>query len=204
MHHAYLLVGEDDICLAYIKKHEPVFNSGADSATYRYQRFGIGDARTLTHEASLSPLQEPYRVFILILESITIEAQNALLKLLEEPHQKVRFYIIVPNEDILLSTLRSRLHQLSAVTQDVHITKEATDFLTCSYAERLSLVAERTKEADTEWMQHLLSGLELWAEKENDSDAMKVIIDVRTYERDRSASKKMLLEQLALSLSVDS
>lgn len=199
MHHAYLLVGSREECLACIAEEDKA--EGPDVLVYTHEQFGIDEARRLRYEATLRPVVRPYRTFILLLGTMTIEAQNALLKLFEEPHETVRFYLQVEKGDQLLPTLRSRLMTISEGKVREDITEEARIFLKSSYADRLTLVAERTQKKNLAWIGELLDGIELWAHKKQDREALDAILFVRRYEGRRGASHKMLLEYLALSLS---
>jgi hypothetical protein len=70
----------------------------------------IETVRDVQMEAHLIPNQAPGRVFILnAADLITPEAQNALLKVTEEPPKGVRFIFTLENSHNLLPTLRSRL-----------------------------------------------------------------------------------------------
>ncbi|MEK7134022.1 MAG: hypothetical protein AAB804_03045 [Patescibacteria group bacterium] len=74
-----------------------------------YRTFGVDEARSLRERASLRPVHDR-RVFIVVTPNMTNEAQNALLKTLEEPPANALFFFIVPAPETLLSTLRSRAH----------------------------------------------------------------------------------------------
>ena len=73
------------------------------------------------------------RLFILHdFDKATNEAQNALLKVLEEPSPRTYFVLVTPHPEILLATLRSRL---SEIVSSVDTAKtDATDFLKASPA----------------------------------------------------------------------
>ncbi|RDU65744.1 DNA polymerase III subunit delta' [Helicobacter equorum] len=70
--------------------------------------FRIDDAREVIAQSYLASDRE--RFLILMAPSYSIEAQNALLKILEEPPQNVHFVLIVPSKNALLPTILSRLH----------------------------------------------------------------------------------------------
>jgi DNA polymerase-3 subunit delta' len=72
---------------------------------------GIDAVRTLEHFFSLKvPGRSVYNRIVIIeqAQSLTIEAQNALLKLLEEPPMGTIIILTVDNEQNLLPTIRSR------------------------------------------------------------------------------------------------
>lgn len=74
---------------------------------------GIDDIRLLTHNLSLAPRQSPVMVGIIEhAELMTIEAQNALLKTLEEPSPKVRIILKSQQTTMLLPTVVSRCQMI--------------------------------------------------------------------------------------------
>lgn len=74
----------------------------------------IAQVRTLISHLSRKPFQSPVSVAILPEANLaTIEAQNALLKTLEEPSPSSRIILTAPNKDILLPTVVSRCHELT-------------------------------------------------------------------------------------------
>jgi len=74
---------------------------------------GIDDIRLLTHTLSLSPRYSPYVIGVIDhAESLTEEAQNALLKTLEEPPPKARIFLSTPTYSSLLPTIISRCQMI--------------------------------------------------------------------------------------------
>ncbi len=72
--------------------------------------FHIEDIRRLRQHAGILPNQADKRVFILEnCENMTTAAQNALLKVLEEPPSYVMFILTAQNRNALLSTILSRV-----------------------------------------------------------------------------------------------
>ena len=72
--------------------------------------FHIDVVRTLREDAYVLPNEAPVKVFILCdVQSMTDQAQNALLKLLEEPPAHVRLILTCENRSQVLETVRSRL-----------------------------------------------------------------------------------------------
>jgi hypothetical protein len=175
--------------------------AGADVFFLDAPRFGINEARTLKGMAFRKPVERDYRTFILTFSTITTEAQNALLKLFEEPPSTARFHIIVPREDILISTLRSRVafHDMPTASR---ATTVALQFLQSSYRDRLETIAARAKAADMAWMEAVVNGSEVYFEEQGAYAPLKEIAFVRSYFHASGASKKMLLEHLALTLPV--
>lgn len=69
--------------------------------------FKIEDAKEVISEAYKSESQT--KTLILGAKSFTIPAQNALLKILEEPPLNIEFILLAPNKSTFLPTVRSRL-----------------------------------------------------------------------------------------------
>lgn len=69
--------------------------------------FKIEDAKEVISEAYKSESQ--MKTLILGAKSFTIPAQNALLKILEEPPPNIVFLLLAPNKSTFLPTVRSRL-----------------------------------------------------------------------------------------------
>lgn len=75
----------------------------------REREIGIQRVRELQRMAALSPMEGPWRVFIVDgAECLSPEATNALLKVLEEPPSGVIFLLLTSQEETLPLTLRSR------------------------------------------------------------------------------------------------
>lgn len=198
-HHALLFVGtfEDALGLLPSEIHVP----STDVRHVLVSAFGVDDARMLSEEASRTPLAGKTRSFVVSLRTATIEAQNALLKTLEEPAKTSRFYFIVPHEDALLSTVRSRLMRMD-MPEASGDTAEAVmkDFLKKNLGERIAEIGVRAKAKDEMWMSMLFEGIEKFAEKKKEPELIRDVVFVRSHYSARGASKKMLLEHLVLAL----
>jgi DNA polymerase-3 subunit delta' len=75
---------------------------------------GVSSARLLQRQASLTPVEGGWRVFIighaerLVAQESSPEAANSLLKLLEEPPRRSVFVLTVAEAGLVLPTIRSR------------------------------------------------------------------------------------------------
>ncbi len=209
MHHANLLIGTRDWALSQIPEPERI--EGPDISVTHYERMSIANVRSLIHEASLRPIAREYRTFILVCDSLLHEAQNALLKLFEEPNAHTVFYLIIPREDMLLPTLRSRLNPLGK--EDIKSprgtlgdlestsTQKAFDaFLKLGYVDRLKEIGERVTTEDSVWLTEFLHGLELYSQKSRNADLIRDTLMLASYIHTAGSSKKMLLEHIALTL----
>lgn len=72
--------------------------------------FHIGDVRELRREAYVRPNEGRCKVLILHdVQDMTVQASNALLKILEEPPAGVIFVLTCENKSVLLDTILSRV-----------------------------------------------------------------------------------------------
>ena len=82
----------------------------------RSARFAIGivDVHDVLRRVSLNPFEGATSVVIVDgAESLTEDAANALLKMLEEPPPQVMFLLLTANESAVLATIRSRCQSLT-------------------------------------------------------------------------------------------
>lgn len=174
-----------------------------------YASFGIDEARELRERASARALHGR-RAFIVVTPNMTTEAQNALLKTLEEPRANALFFLVVQAPQTLLATLRSRCQILSlfaANESDVEEREEATAFLAASPTRRLELLKPILEKGendmrDMQRMIRFLSALErTLASHVTDASMQEGIAAVyraRKYLSDKGALLKPILEQVAL------
>ncbi|MDP3998033.1 MAG: hypothetical protein Q8P89_00245 [bacterium] len=111
---------------------------------------GIEAVREMEHFLSFKPYSSPFKACIIPKsESLTLPAQNALLKTLEEPPLKTLIILICPTPEILLPTIvsRCRLIQLPAKTE-IKLTQEELQNLLSSVSSFPSFgIGERLKSA---------------------------------------------------------
>jgi DNA polymerase III delta prime subunit len=198
-HHAYLVYAnslEESVVPLEFQK------VGVDTYHIVIDSLGIDDVRTLTEKSIQRPFESDVCVFVIVARIITVQAQNALLKLFEEPPTHAQFYVVVPSTAFLLPTLKSRLAELG--TRNVQQKQNAVFdiFFKTSYADRLSSIAEHTKVKDTVWIEEIVRGCEYFAHAatKNKAQILASVLLVRTYIGTNGASPKMLLEELALVL----
>ncbi len=105
---------------------------GGDKA----RSFLIDSVRAVRQEAYIRPSEAESRVFLLHnVQNMTAQAQNALLKIVEEPPKSVYFVMTCENKSTLLPTLLSRVAVLTVDGKDEEASdmrqkaKEALDIL---------------------------------------------------------------------------
>src|SRR3989344_5591121 len=198
MHHAYYIEGSLSQFDEYKAHLRPFW-------ARTYERFGIDEARELIALASLKNFAEA--TFFAGASSITGEAQQALLKLLEEPQEGTMFVFLVPH-GALIATLKSRMmeypkYQVSGIKYQSSI-----NFLKLNQKERSEFITKllKNEEGVKERVRDFINALEAQCvaqkamQKPEGRQALQDIAMVRGYLADRSPSLKMLLEHLALAL----
>ncbi len=222
-HHAYGLAGSSaEAVLTALERMGYQTRGNPDVRLERYNVLGIDEAHALKDAAQRTAVTEGKKVFIVSAQSITREAQNALLKIVEEPPKETHFFLIVPSLALLLPTLRSRLQALSVGASDMHREREAAfaaarSFLGGSAPARQKAVQamlqelEREKEQKEDASEPLLAKERIMAFLDalecigagavgKNAFALSEILTVKQYSRDRAPSFKLLLEHLALVL----
>jgi DNA polymerase III delta prime subunit len=230
-HHAYTIVGGANVRLALVsfleREHDIRTRGNPDFFMQKYEVLTIGDARALKLAHATRPFsvksgkdgEEGKKFFIIELDSITEEAQNALLKVFEEPNEYAHFFLIIPSAELLLPTLRSRLYMVRAPIEkdgeeeggkgrDVKVDKNLADFLLGSKAERIAFVdrlatdisdGKKPKTAALDLCASLSRHLRNDGIKKN-AQALAILAETESYLRDRAPSVKQLLEYVSLSV----
>lgn len=220
-HHAYLLIGSEsvhaDLISVLEKTHKIVAQANPDFYDRKYLNLTIDDAREIKSLHLTRPIGVTgKKIFILTMNGITTEAQNALLKLLEEPAEYAHFFLIVPSAHLLLPTVRSRMRMIQDSgfkiqendTND-NLNSEAQKFIKLTPAKRLEvikkLVEDITKEKKSKQDAiDLLNAVQatIYEEKgaKNGVKELEAIEVARKYLNDRAPSVKMLLEYVALNI----
>lgn len=86
---------------------------------FKKQHIPVDAIRDIRIKAYIKPNEAPYQLFI-IPDASQLEAvaQNALLKILEEPPKTARFILGAPSKSVLLTTVLSRVSEY-AISEDI-------------------------------------------------------------------------------------
>nr|WP_216077255.1 DNA polymerase III subunit gamma and tau [Isoptericola sediminis] len=72
---------------------------------------GVDDARDLRERATFAPARDRYKIFVLDeAHMVTSHGFNALLKIVEEPPEHIKFVFATTEPDKVIGTIRSRTH----------------------------------------------------------------------------------------------
>lgn len=166
-----------------------------------------------TARSIISWSQSPYngaRVALISFHTAGIPAQNAMLKMLEEPKAGTRFVLVTSNRSGLLDTVLSRLHHIPLTAED-NDTRNAKEFLatTSAFRMKLSFIVDLLSGVDEEGRKDregikkfILTLVEILKEKKADARYIEETLVIASYVSDPSASGKALLEYLTLLLPV--
>ena len=147
-HHAYFIAATGEQGIAHAIAHAETAlgltrNNNPDLTVMRYRLFSVEDARKITDMANRAPLRGEQKMIVLAATRFFHEAQNALLKVFEEPPAGTTLVLVVPAEGMLLPTLRSRLLPLPGTdTTATSLSPESIAFLAASDEEREKLLVK--------------------------------------------------------------
>jgi len=228
LHHAYAFEGDaDTILLSLIpffeKQLKFIAQANPDYRYEKYETFGIDEARNLSLMQMKKSLSGGKKIFVIATQGMTLEAQNALLKVFEEPTPDTHFFLILDSFERLIPTLRSRIFFVSKMRGDEKVFLEkGKEFLASSVAERMTLInpigeEKNPKQSDgqrgarpasygtgkkeaRELLHGIEAGLHEALRKEENPEiifSLNEVLRVKHYLEDRAPSVKMILEHIA-------
>lgn len=203
---AYLIRGDArtlDVLFQKLIDENVTVKASPDYYVRVFTKFVADDAEEIRRRATLKPIHDNVRLFLISFPSATTEAQNALLKLLEEPGDAV-FFLVTPSPDTLLPTIRSRVQTLDMGEAETGVDVES--FLSSSSSERLLLLKplyeHEAGERDIAGILAFLHSLErVFSRKVRSAEAQQGIAAIyraRKFVTDKGSLLKPLLEQIAL------
>lgn len=211
-HHAYLLTGGKDDAKSALEKYFfdilEIKVSGNPDVVYIHEDvFGVDSARDLLRIQQSKPLVGSKKMVIASAYSVTREAQNAMLKLFEEPASHAHLFLIVPSISILIPTLISRLavfeYEKMGESSEIDVKK----FITGTLPERLKMIEKFLKENKDDKSLRAKTKVffdaiekSLSSSPKKNTDELEAFYKIQNFTLDVSSSSKMLLETLAATL----
>lgn len=128
--HAHIIVGEDGIGKSKLanKFARNILGKSEDKdyidiINYRCKKssFGVDDIREIVEEINKKPFEGDKKVIIICDgNKLTVQAQNALLKTIEEPPKGVFIILLCESLELILDTIKSRcqIYKLSPLTKN--------------------------------------------------------------------------------------
>lgn len=209
LHHAYVCVGGSVSVFEefenFLTTHLSIRTVGnPDYRVFEENSMSVDTARELGVLQAQKNLNGGKQIFVIKVGSIGEEAQNALLKMFEEPSSDTHFFVFIP-QDTLLPTLRSRVRML----RGDFVEKQAPSFLKLSLPGRLAYIKKITDDISDE-KQTKQSAIDLINQIEGelyqDGGAVTHALTLALCEKartalfSRGAMTKMLLEHVALGV----
>jgi DNA polymerase III subunit delta' len=125
--HAHLIVGEDGIGKSFLAREfarkilgKQEDRQYVDILEFRVSRnkksIGVDEIRGIIEEINKRPFEGDKKVIVIYNgDRITVQAQNAFLRTIEEPPKGVFIFILCESNELILDTIKSRcqLHKLS-------------------------------------------------------------------------------------------
>ncbi len=171
---------------------------GADEFhSQEFDKLGVDEAREIVVAAYNRPIESKSQTFVLRAHFITLEAQNALLKVIEEPPLSSRFVIVVPADFVVLPTILSRCEVFLDSGESV-VNEVFSAFLSADVKTRLEQIETAQKKKDVAWQRSMKQGLIEYV-KTHAELASELEYCARLL-LTRGASNKFLFEHAALTI----
>lgn len=144
LHHAYLIEGARDEIVPEITKFIKSLGintvGNPDFCYISIDNFKIDEAFDLRSMSTDRGFSSVKKIFIVCVNSFSLDAQNVLLKMFEEPIQNTHFFLIVPDTNALLKTLVSRFYLIKS--ESGLDTKNAEKFIAMTLKNRIDFIKE--------------------------------------------------------------
>ncbi|HEV7121523.1 MAG TPA: hypothetical protein VGN56_01700 [Candidatus Paceibacterota bacterium] len=227
-HHAYFITGDAEQGVEQALMHAETElglarENNPDLIVLRHGLFSVEDARRLSDLANRAAMNGERKAIVVSALRLFHEAQNAMLKIFEEPPAGTTLFLVIPSEGMLLPTLRSRLQPLPASGESQEeigtMSPEVQEFLGANPTGREKQIAkllDRTKSDKDEEKQaarneavQLVEGLieTAYAKREGSTDPveqeefMAFLSDLDAFLpilHERSAPLKLIFEHILL------
>lgn len=217
-HHAFVIEAgaEEGIEAAQTWAKEQLgmkIENNPDVVVMRYGLLSVEDARGVADSVAGAPFTGEHKVVIIAANRVYHEAQNALLKLFEEPPRGTYLFLVLPTLGSLLPTLRSRVQILERPALRLRsgrqeIANTAEQFLAANKEKRSAIIKRLTSGSDEGERRELrdeaialVNGIEVALLREGlekNATTLSDISRLRGYLHDRGAPVKLILEHLAI------
>lgn len=178
------------------------------------QSIGIAQIKELQKNLYQKPHSSPYKAIVISsAETLTTEAQNALLKTLEEPPEHALIFLLASTKEGFLPTILSRckvitLHEeqetLSEKDKEAY-QKVLQDLPTYGVGERLKIAQDVTKnkEAALAWLEQMILALRAMLMQQSNTKALeqlKKFNQTHTTIATTNVAPRLAVEDLLLQL----
>lgn len=233
LYHSYVVEGDPSLLanelLWFLESRGEIEKQSQDVICQMYESFTMEDSRVIKDWHNKLGITSGKRICILAAKFINKEAEQALLKIIEEPAIDTHFFMVVPDSSVLLPTIISRVQIVKIPThstlgvvsgneekiKSVEITKEASSFIKMTPADRINKIVQIIKEKKEDensnlrfYVLNFINELEKdfyqkFKGNKNDKNIIFILGELemsRKYISAPGASVKMILEHLAIVL----
>lgn len=208
--HAYAVTGNAGVAasevLAMLETKGVKTVGNQDIIVLSFTEFSVENAREVSSYSFLKAIGEK-KYIILTWSRATTQAQNALLKVVEEAPGGSIFFLCIDLIGFLIPTLRSRVIEVSvhAPAEVSEQSAEAVEFLKSSFEERLKMVEKMvayiSKTQDRARLRLFVKELLVQIHEQRPSpQTLRDLLDAEKYVRQQGVSAKVVLGHLAVSL----
>ena len=216
--HAYIIAGHKEDTRQYIERFLKEHKVSKDTATVTVSEhvvFTIEHVRELRTWQQLMPAgTDMHKIYVLYTSFLTREAENALLKTLEEPVPNTHIIIAIPKPETLLPTLLSRVRLVTPEVTTRDGVRHMREFLSLSIAEQMESIKKMSEKGDDEFasaevrekavaffddLEHFLAST-ISRENAESIQKMEAILKLKKYLFTPAVSVKNILETAVLAL----
>ena len=219
LYHSYIVEGDPQtVGLSlhkFLIKRGEIEKNSPDVLVQFYDSFSIDDGLKIKEWHKSKPIGNGKKICIINTKFINREAEQSLLKVIEEPNENTHFFIVVPDSSLLLGTILSRVHIIKGFYEnELDSNKIAESLLKSSLKIRIDKIGDIVKEfKDKEGSGGLrfqaisiINSLEKiiyekWKKDLKNKDLIFILEEIkksRAYLRTPGASVKMILEHLMM------
>jgi hypothetical protein len=219
LYHSYVIEGDPEktgvLLLEFLEMKGITEKQNPDVLFQVYESFTMDNSGEIKDWHSRRGIGENKKICIIATNFINREAEQTLLKIIEEPSESTHFFIIVPDSSVLLETIISRVHVVKTKQLvDIDLQKLVSSFISSTPKDRIDKIAVIIKENKdeensgklrsfaTQFVNEIESVFYQKFKKDRNNKQIKFILDELQKSRDylstSGASVKMILEHLAL------
>lgn len=173
---------------------------------------GIEDVKNFQKELIFKPFQESSQLGIIHdSQKMTNEAQNSLLKALEESDEQTIYILTVDNEKNLLPTIRSRARVIYTQKEEETQEEITESFLDLDLISQFNLIEQASESRDTSYellnnIENILkTKFEIRIKNGNIDGSKKFLEDLKVIQKSRekitsNCNRRLTLEAMAIQL----
>lgn len=155
LYQSYVIEGDPQTTasqlLALLEARGEIESKSNDVFHQYYESFTMEDGMEIKEWHSHLGISSGKKICIISTNFINREAEQSLLKIIEEPGERTHFFIVTPDSSLLLDTILSRV-QIIKIENDenLEIKKLAISFVKAEVKDRMDMIVNMIKENKSE------------------------------------------------------